>query len=565
MNVQSVPRALGDHNAKQVQSGRNLFEIIFRAGLESPYNHGPQQIHTALTQTTASEESKYQSDTNSQALVEKMVQGHRYTLKVDGQRHSQHTNSSDYTPCYQYKESGSSTGEATDNQEDSSYLHKEVRLFRQSLSAWGMSPHCDAGTADSDARCSPSSLPASWLEQGVEWSDPGAQCVQCVPASRNKIRYTTVNKSLPRGGHRSVSSAVGAIHCMGRSENQPHINNQPEVISSVETQTPSCTSDGQQQALSVGVLASPSDANLAFTEEGASPCRSSDEMVQLPESVAFPKPDVNPSTSPCAGDNEVHHFFTTVVVSFLPAFFSVKDLHRQLDVLGLRGTYDFLHFRPEGSTGTACINFIRPMFARLCQDVLQCHLPGSTIEPALVQGYESNVTLLNQLAVTTEIDAGNIFIEPSSQDGSTLVAPRFSPRIRGQFSKTKMCIFHKKNRCVLGSKCSFAHTTAELQPTPNLEKTRLCFNYFRNQCYDPDCKFAHGYAELRATEKVYKTELCRWSTHGWCKAGNSCRYAHTQEEIRSPTQDVEPASRASCIDEPTTVIDKLFGYKTINL
>jgi len=545
MKVQSVPRTPGRPNEIEAQTGQNLFELIFRAGLESPYNHGTQLAHTVLQQTTASEKSRCQGDTKSQVFVESMVQCHRATSKDDGQHRSKHTNSNDYTPCYQHKEGGSSICEATDNQ--------------------GLSPHCDAGTADSDAQCSPSPSPASWLEQGAEWPDPGAQCVQSVPTSRNKIRYANMNKAFPRGDYSSVCATVGAIHCMGSSESQPYISNQPEIFSGVETQTPSCTSDGQQQESSVGVPASPNDANLAFTEEDAAPCRSSYEMVQLPENFAVPQAEVNPSTPPCAVDIEADPFFTTVVVSFLPDFFSSTDLHRQLDVLGLRGTYNFLHFRPEGSVGTAHINFIRPMFARLCQDVFPNYLPGSTIKPSLVQGYDSNVSILNELAQTTEIETSNIFIEPSFLEGSTLVAPRMSPQIRGQFRKTKMCTFHRKNRCVLGSKCSFAHTKAEMLPTPNLEKTRLCFKYFRNQCYDHDCKFAHGYADLRATEKVYKTELCRWSTHGWCKAGNACRYAHTQEEIRNPAHDVESASEAFCIDEATTEIDKLFGYKTIKL
>eukprot|EP00411_Alexandrium_monilatum_P077695 CAMPEP_0175623526 /NCGR_PEP_ID=MMETSP0096-20121207/69476_1 /TAXON_ID=311494 /ORGANISM="Alexandrium monilatum, Strain CCMP3105" /LENGTH=302 /DNA_ID=CAMNT_0016928789 /DNA_START=50 /DNA_END=954 /DNA_ORIENTATION=+ len=101
-----------------------------------------------------------------------------------------------------------------------------------------------------------------------------------------------------------------------------------------------------------------------------------------------------------------------------------------------------------------------------------------------------------------------------------------------QFHKTKLCVFHKKNKCALGSSCPFAHTREELQPAPDLAKTKLCYNFFRRRCNDRHCKFAHGYQELRATTSIYKTELCRWWTYGGCKAGSSCRYAHGIEELR---------------------------------
>jgi len=86
---------------------------------------------------------------------------------------------------------------------------------------------------------------------------------------------------------------------------------------------------------------------------------------------------------------------------------------------------------------------------------------------------------------------------------------------------------------MLASSCPFAHTKEELQPAPDLAKTRLCFNFFRRRCNDSRCKYAHGYQELRATNNVYKTELCRWWSHGSCKAGDSCRYAHGVEELRA--------------------------------
>jgi len=115
---------------------------------------------------------------------------------------------------------------------------------------------------------------------------------------------------------------------------------------------------------------------------------------------------------------------------------------------------------------------------------------------------------------------------------NTMLNSKFSPQIREQFHKTKLCVFQKKNKCALGVACPFAHAKEELQPVPDLVKTKLCYNYFRQRCNDSKCKYAHGYQELRATDGVYKTELCRWWSYGGCKAGNSCRYAHGIDELR---------------------------------
>mmetsp|Transcript_59508 Transcript_59508/g.129152 ORF Transcript_59508/g.129152 Transcript_59508/m.129152 type:complete len:403 (+) Transcript_59508:97-1305(+) len=119
---------------------------------------------------------------------------------------------------------------------------------------------------------------------------------------------------------------------------------------------------------------------------------------------------------------------------------------------------------------------------------------------------------------------------PADLDADAMT--KFSPQVRSQFRKTKLCSFFKKNRCVLDRDCPFAHTSEELKLAPDLTKTKLCYNYFRQRCFDPKCNYAHGYGELRSTDDVYKTELCRWASQGWCKAGNHCRYAHAVGELR---------------------------------
>jgi len=66
-----------------------------------------------------------------------------------------------------------------------------------------------------------------------------------------------------------------------------------------------------------------------------------------------------------------------------------------------------------------------------------------------------------------------------------------------QLRKTKLCIFYAKNRCLRGDSCNYAHSSAELQDTPDLSKTKLCYNFRRHQCRDTKCKYAHGVSELR--------------------------------------------------------------------
>jgi len=505
MAVQSVPSIPADHWVDQAQSGTNLLELLFRAGL-------------GISQTTGGEQSRGQGNAKTQILAGSTVSSHMSPLNVSEEDSAQNgADSKDSTQCSRRTESGSSIHEVgTDNQQNTSCLNQEETLFEQSTAGSSTSdkllpPDHDADTVDRVANgslstCSEESkalltAPIGVPDHNAGTVDPVAHCSRSDSSEESKALVT-----MPIDVPCTVSSL--------ESQRLP-----------LQKQTPSCSSDMQLQALG---------AMYANTQQ--------------PDNAKFHEAKFN--------DNSFQDFCTTVRVSFLPSSFSMKDMHKQLDMLGLRGTYDFLYFRSnrfgKGSTGTAYINFVLPTFALVCRRVFPDYVPGSSIEPAAVQGFEPNVALLNQLGSVTEIEASNIFIEPPKEH-DIFDAPRSSPQIKEQFRKTKMCIFHRKNRCALGTSCSFAHSDTELQPTPNLEKTRLCFNYFRNQCYVKDCKFAHGYNELRATDTVYKTELCRWSIYGWCKAGDSCRYAHTQEEMRSATDGVQPTSQLFCADELTTI------------
>lgn len=66
------------------------------------------------------------------------------------------------------------------------------------------------------------------------------------------------------------------------------------------------------------------------------------------------------------------------------------------------------------------------------------------------------------------------------------------------FVKTKMCRFHLLGICSKGATCPFAHESTEINPLPDLHKTKLCKTLINTgKCGDPDCTYAHNKEELR--------------------------------------------------------------------
>lgn len=52
--------------------------------------------------------------------------------------------------------------------------------------------------------------------------------------------------------------------------------------------------------------------------------------------------------------------------------------------------------------------------------------------------------------------------------------------------------------CTRGKGCTYAHGPEELQPLPNLYKTKMCFELSKNKkCHNPSCQYAHTKSELR--------------------------------------------------------------------
>lgn len=204
---------------------------------------------------------------------------------------------------------------------------------------------------------------------------------------------------------------------------------------------------------------------------------------------------------------------TTVMVSGVPPKSTTESFMMQLDSWGLVGTYDFVYMPTDEQSGLSSgyifINFIDPAFVLLfCWIYHECQFQGA-VTPAEVQGYEACRAHWEQnlapAAAEDPMAARPVFLpNPSpSQWSVNTVNAMLSPQFREQFRKTKMCVFHRKNRCEMGTGCPFAHSQEELQPAPDLAKTKLCYNFFRGRCSDSRCKFAHGSQELRSVWVPY--------------------------------------------------------------
>lgn len=62
---------------------------------------------------------------------------------------------------------------------------------------------------------------------------------------------------------------------------------------------------------------------------------------------------------------------------------------------------------------------------------------------------------------------------------------------RARFHKTTLCRFFASGRCMHGRRCSFAHGVQDLQPRPELFKTKFCMQFLASGvCFSGDgCRF----------------------------------------------------------------------------
>lgn len=76
-----------------------------------------------------------------------------------------------------------------------------------------------------------------------------------------------------------------------------------------------------------------------------------------------------------------------------------------------------------------------------------------------------------------------------------------------QLRKCEMCLFHMTPGmvCKKGDTCPYAHSRAELQVRPNLEKTAICPKVREGkECVNKYCKYAHKASELRFTDEAIR-------------------------------------------------------------
>jgi len=120
-------------------------------------------------------------------------------------------------------------------------------------------------------------------------------------------------------------------------------------------------------------------------------------------------------------------------------------------------------------------------------------------------------------------------------------------RLNAQLAKTKLCAHYLKGSCQYGGSCSFAHSCAQLQATPDLRKTRLCAKFFEGAgCADRDCFYAHSREDLRSTQLFYRKTLCIWNEKGKCRNGQGCRFAHGAAQLRrEPAREQAGPGKAS--------------------
>jgi len=122
------------------------------------------------------------------------------------------------------------------------------------------------------------------------------------------------------------------------------------------------------------------------------------------------------------------------------------------------------------------------------------------------------LALRRQRPLTMGFQRAEVVVEPvvvlhpvPSQQAVSAVNSMLAPQLNEHCKKTKLCIFNAQSRCDRGVECPFAHSQAELQPVPDLVKTKLCHKFFSGHCTSKRCRFAHGSGELRSEWMSYSS------------------------------------------------------------
>jgi hypothetical protein len=97
-----------------------------------------------------------------------------------------------------------------------------------------------------------------------------------------------------------------------------------------------------------------------------------------------------------------------------------------------------------------------------------------------------------------------------------------------------VCYMFLAGACHRGQLCDYAHTcikAAEKAPSmrgklcPRLAQTGTCEIIH-------SCDYSHTIDEARVFNQCFKTKMCEFAAAGYCKLGNTCRFAHSYAELR---------------------------------
>jgi len=102
------------------------------------------------------------------------------------------------------------------------------------------------------------------------------------------------------------------------------------------------------------------------------------------------------------------------------------------------------------------------------------------------------------------------------------------PQQENHLYKTRLCErFEAEGACPYGSKCHFAHGTAELRRMPQ-------------QSYDDQYNMNQRQQMPQSSNPLYKTRLCeRFMNEHYCPYGPKCIFAHGPEELRGRQNDTD--------------------------
>lgn len=121
--------------------------------------------------------------------------------------------------------------------------------------------------------------------------------------------------------------------------------------------------------------------------------------------------------------------------------------------------------------------------------------------PTQVEGHGDTDLLQDHTAHTADV----LSLNAADSIGQALLTKetRYDPeqhsgRLRKHCRKTKMCRFWITGSCRRGAACEFAHSPEEMQPLPDLQRTKVCPTLINTgHCNDTSCTYAHFEDQLR--------------------------------------------------------------------